>query len=297
MKLGLPYMGSKRSIAKKIVNKIRRDNPKATHFYDLFGGGGAISFEALKWFEHVHYNELNTSIVALLEDIRANGVTEKYYQWVSRECFQKNISGDDWFAGLLKTCWSFGNNQKDYLFGKDIEETKRLAHMAIVDEDEGALESLGVKKSVLHDGLFDNPTVYEKMRRFKKHVKERCDIQRLQQLQQLEHLQRLQRLQRLERLHITNKSYDEVAIETPVENTVIYLDPPYKGTKQYEEKVSHDKIEDFIKNSPYRIYVSSYEWDGLECCMEIDHRSLLSATNNSKKVVEKLFTNNPGNGR
>ena len=42
MNLGMPYMGNKRKLAKRIVAKIRRDNPEAEHFYDLFGGGGAI---------------------------------------------------------------------------------------------------------------------------------------------------------------------------------------------------------------------------------------------------------------
>ena len=49
----------------------------------------------------------------------------------------------------------------------------------------------------------------------------------LQSLESLEGLQSLERLQRLERLQIQNKSFEEVIIETPIEETVIYLDPPY----------------------------------------------------------------------
>jgi site-specific DNA-adenine methylase len=45
---GLPYMGSKRKLASNIVNLILELNPKCKYFYDLFGGGGAISFEALQ---------------------------------------------------------------------------------------------------------------------------------------------------------------------------------------------------------------------------------------------------------
>ena len=42
--LGLPYMGSKRKIAPKIVDFILDQNPDCKYIYDLFGGGGAVSF-------------------------------------------------------------------------------------------------------------------------------------------------------------------------------------------------------------------------------------------------------------
>ena len=80
-----------------------------------------ISFEALQRtkIKHVTYNELNTGIVSLLKDIQKNGVTEKYYQWIDRETFLKHKNDDDWFGGLCKCVWSFGNKQHDYLFSKE----------------------------------------------------------------------------------------------------------------------------------------------------------------------------------
>ena len=41
-------MGSKRALSKLIVNYILENNPKTKYIYDLFGGGGAISFEFLQ---------------------------------------------------------------------------------------------------------------------------------------------------------------------------------------------------------------------------------------------------------
>lgn len=78
--IGIPYRGSKRQIAAKIVNKILTDNPDCRHFYDLFGGGGAMSFEALRraQIERVYYNELNAGVVALLEKIKSDGVTDEF---------------------------------------------------------------------------------------------------------------------------------------------------------------------------------------------------------------------------
>ena len=50
----IPYMGSKRKIARVILNFLRNIHPEAENLYDLFGGGGAISFNALGLFKEVH---------------------------------------------------------------------------------------------------------------------------------------------------------------------------------------------------------------------------------------------------
>ena len=70
--LGIPYMGGKRKISDKIIDYIVKHNPQAKYIYDLFGGGGAISFEALqhKQFKKVFYNELNTGVAELLRKIQ-----------------------------------------------------------------------------------------------------------------------------------------------------------------------------------------------------------------------------------
>lgn len=65
-------MGSKRQLASKIVDKILELQPNTKYVYDLFSGGGAISFEFLQrpQIEKVFYNELNTGVVELLKDIQ-----------------------------------------------------------------------------------------------------------------------------------------------------------------------------------------------------------------------------------
>ena len=83
----------------------------------------------------------------------------------------------------------------------------------------------------------------------------------------------------------------DVVVDTPPDETVIYLDPPYKGTGEYAQKLCHDQLNEFISDSIYTIYVSSYEYD-LPCVAEFDHRSTLSAVANNK-VTERLFCNKP----
>lgn len=63
LSLGIPYMGSKRKLASDILHFITSRHHELTDFYDLFGGGGSISFNAIKDYRfNVHYNELNSHI-------------------------------------------------------------------------------------------------------------------------------------------------------------------------------------------------------------------------------------------
>jgi site-specific DNA-adenine methylase len=251
-------------------------NPGCKYFYDLFGGGGAISFEALqrRRFKKVFYNELNTDVVELLKKIRDDGVTDEFYEWIDRDTFWKLKDGDDWKAGLVKTCWSFGNNsEKGYLYGKDIEELKKKATYYLFNN--GYLESKD--KAITRVKLLKEFNNIYKLQ--------------LQSIQQLEQLEQLERLERLERLEIQNKSYDEVVIDTPIDETIIYLDPPYNTTTKYQNTVDFKKLYKWIKKSPYKIYISEYNLPMFNEVMIFKHCSTLSSTNNSKVVYEKLYCN------
>src|SRR5690625_2351605 len=87
--MSIPYMGSKRKLVPKIVNTIfQRHGNKP--FYDVFGGGGAVSIEALRYFDEVHYNEIDTAIVNLIEQLKI-GIPDYWYEPVSREKFFEEI--------------------------------------------------------------------------------------------------------------------------------------------------------------------------------------------------------------
>ena len=282
---GIQYMGSKRKLAPKIINHILNHNPNAKYFYDLFGGGGAVSFEALKrrQFLEVHYNELNTGVVNLLKHILENGVTDDFYNWVSREDFHELKENNDYIGGLVKTCWSFGNDQNTYIYGAEIENLKQKAHDIVVNKK--VIDFDGVE---IPEPLFEIETINERRLAFTRFIKQKVGHF------QIVHLGQIQQLERIEpnnRLSITNLSFENVAIPTPINETIIYLDPPYENTKQYQKKEEglHDKLYAYIENSPYKIYLSSYE-SPLHVVSEFSHRSLMD-TNNDKKVVEKLFCN------
>lgn len=119
-KYGLPYQGSKNKLAERIAALL----PPATHLYDVFAGGCAVSHAALLSgkFKEVHANDITDS-VTLFEDA-LNGKYENENRWISREDFFRLKDSDPY----VRIVWSFGNNQHCYLYSKEIEPYKKAVH-------------------------------------------------------------------------------------------------------------------------------------------------------------------------
>ena len=312
MSVGLPYMGSKRKLSGRILDHILEHNPNCEYFYDLFGGGGSISFEALRRnrFKKVLYNELNTGVVSLLKKIRDDGITKEFYQWVDKDTFNKHKFDDDWFGGLVKVCWSFGNKGVTYLYGRGVEDYKKNFHLVVVDGldkldemmefcERCVFEKYGIKQDcnlVMPQSVsfYDRRLeIRHQLIAFERLCKSNQikGLENLKQLQNLKQLEHLERLQNLDKPTITNLSYEQVEIDTPIEKTIIYCDIPYIGTAEYQcGGFNHEGFYDWVKKSDYRIYVSSYESNLFEV-ESYRHLSTLSATNNQKVTEEKLFCN------
>ena len=308
MKLGIPYMGSKRKLASQIVNCILENNPRTKYVYDLFGGGGAMSFEFLQRpsIKKVVYNEFNVSVCNLLRHLVKNGVTDDMYQWVSREKFNEVKDGDDYFAGFVKCCWSFGSTQRGYLFSKEREKYKEPLHEAIVFQNPEGLKKF---EEITGIHIPEYSISYPEMKRRRSevinHIKKRtqdrfhleqfeelenCNGFRFQQFGRIERLQQLGNIEWLQQLEIQNHSYEDVIIDTPPEETIIYCDPPYEGTGPYQcGDFDHDKFYDWCTASNYKIYVSEYD-SPLYKIVDFYHRSKMSPTAH-KETLEGLFCN------
>lgn len=119
-KYGLPYQGSKSKLAERIVALL----PPATHLYDVFAGGCAVTHAALLSgkFKEVHANDISDS-VTLFEDA-LNGKYENESRWISREDFFRLKDSDPY----VRIVWSFGNNQRNYLYSREIEPYKKAVH-------------------------------------------------------------------------------------------------------------------------------------------------------------------------
>ena len=136
MNFGMPYQGSKNKLAKDIIEQM----PPAEHFYDLFGGGGAITHCAVLSgkYKYVHYNEINPLVVKGFE-MAINGEFNNENRWISREEFYQLKDTDPYVA----ICFSFGNNLVDYLYGKDVEPIKKALYYSRVFSDNSLIEEQG----------------------------------------------------------------------------------------------------------------------------------------------------------
>lgn len=282
--LRIPYMGSKNKIAETLLLKMLEIKPNAKYFYDLFGGGASLTLTALQYGLKTYYNEKQKGMVDLLKYLINPTLAGKYgvfpddfYNFITREEFFELIKQDTLKSQFARICYSFGNMQKTYAFNKDIEELKHLGHNIIVFQDKDALKELNQKTN--SNFTISNKKTWNERRLNFKQATNRFD---------LEQLQRLQQLQQLPAFTITNLDFRDVKIETPIDETIVYLDPPYRGTETYIEKCFFEDIDDYFRNSPYSCFMSEYEAP-FKSVFEIDKRCTLSSINNSLVKKEKLF--------
>lgn len=123
-KWGAAYQGSKSKIADDIIALL----PSKKYFIDAFSGGGALAHCALESgkFEHIIANDLQTKEILEAHFLwTPEQHLEFQKRWIDKEEFEKT---DNLY---IKTCWSFSNNRKAYIYSKACYEYKRRLHNAI----------------------------------------------------------------------------------------------------------------------------------------------------------------------
>ena len=143
---GLPYMGSKNFIAEWVV----RNLPKADTLYDLFAGGCSVTHCAMV---HNKYNRIVCNDIGDVPQLFVDAVAGKYHnetRWISREDFARLKDTDPY----VRVLWSFGNNQKEYLYSREVEPWKKALHYARVLGDFSLLREFGI-----HTDKADRQTV------------------------------------------------------------------------------------------------------------------------------------------
>lgn len=263
---GIPYMGSKTKIAIDILRQL----PSGKRFVDLFGGGFAMSHAAFLTgrYKQILYNDYNPLIVNLVK----GGLQGKYNygifqpKFVTREEFYEKKETD----GYIKYIWSFGNSGHEYMFSKEIEPLKHMAHDFVVfGRFNSALDQIApnIKQAVKSSNIHDRRIEFCG---FVRRTAKRFDLQQLEQLERLqqeeppEQLERLERLQQLEQLtrlekrtiDCVNMSYLDYEYK---DGDIVYLDPPYEGTAEYSGGFNHKKFYDWAISRDYQIWFSSYK--------------------------------------
>lgn len=123
-KYGAAYQGSKSKIADEIISKL----PSRKYFIDAFSGGGALAHCALESgrFEHIIANDLQTKEILEAHFLwTPEQHLEFQKKWITKEEFEQTNNL------YIKTCWSFSNNRKAYIYSKACYEYKRRLHNAI----------------------------------------------------------------------------------------------------------------------------------------------------------------------
>ena len=265
---GVPYMGSKNQIVKKLIEQL----PSAKYFIDLFAGGCAMTHGAMLSGKYERFIVNDICDAPSLFQRAINGEFRDEKRWISR---------DDFFAlkdkePYIRYCWSFGNNGRTYLYNKEIEHYKKAYWEFAVFKNAEPLRTYGFNV----DELLDLPTSYERRIVFRQYLvkipfvdkkaiifKDFVSDTTLKQLQSLERLERLQHLQSLEKqesfenLEIHQKDYKKVELPESRE-CVIYCDPPYINTVGYIGDFNHSEFYDYVESlarQGYKVFISEYE--------------------------------------
>ena len=284
MNYGIPYKGSKNKIAESILAQL----PPAKHFYDLFGGGGAMTHCALLSgkYKYVHYNELNPLVFKTFK-MALNGEFKGENRWISKENFERLKDTDPYVA----CCFSFGNDFKTYAYGKNCELFKKAVHYSIVFDDNSLLnnyidlsnfkynsENIKERRSELHSLL----------KKSKLNIEYGKPNQPVSQHQIW--LERLQELNIGGGVLLSNLSYDEVPIEN---DSVIYCDPPYKNTNTYIDDFNHEKFYQWLRGcreKNQQVFISEYQMPSEFFEVYSKEKTCLINANTTTFKLEKLYS-------
>ena len=289
--IGLPYVGGKKKISKKIVEIIKQNFGTDKTVYDLFGGGGAITSELMINGIDVVYNDLDKTITDMF-----NRVLNQDRVWakaliVSRDEFfrissKETKTVDDELKLLVN---SFGNNRKNYLYSKELSDIKYKIAVEILENSKSLNYNFSnySKTKIYIENVFNNEKI------FKKCVDNRTNRKIMHPLQQITSLTSILDIEQLNLYpKTTNKDYRYFS---DVEGSIIYLDPPYENSANTYEGGSFDSIAfydwafEMAKNNT--VLISSYEISDprFEAVYEFKTARSTLQSGYSGKRYEKLF--------
>ena len=258
---GLPYQGSKNSLAEEIIDFL----PAGNRFVDLFGGGGSISHCASlsgKW-NCVLYNEFSP-LVAKGFDMAIHNEFSDESRWISREEFHR-LKGTDPYVAI---CFSFNSNLLVYSYSPEVEVYAKAVYYNTVFNDSSFITE-DIKPDV------------------NKHTKSGR-----------EPITRLQRIKSIGEEHLTNITvncgdYKDYEYQ---EGDIVYCDIPYEGTDcRFYKGFNNKEFYDWAISRPYQVFFSSYDISDSRFNIVWDKEKTISCGNNNKggTRIERIYSNFP----
>lgn len=280
---GIPYMGSKNTIAEELIKKL----PSADYFVDLFGGGGAMTHAAILSGKYKHFiiNDITDSAKMFVDATK--GKFKGKRAWISRETFFARKDKDPY----IRYCWSYGYKGTTYAYSKEIEPYKRALHYAIFEKDPKPFAKLKIR---IPAKCLQGKTTRDRrlaLKHYLQGIKHKFPAE-LQNIENLESLRNLERVQALSGLRADIKVYQGNYWNVKIpKNSVIYCDPPYRGTSDYlGMDFDFNKFDNWCRKQKANLFISEYHMPkDFKCIFKIQKRCTLAKDNKPLVATEKLF--------
>ena len=283
MAYGLPYQGSKNTIAERIVSSL----PSGTNFVDCCCGGGAILQAAAMSgkYKTVTGYDTNKAIVGLIKATMINFDTIDYEHFpaVDKQTFyaarDRNATLEDW---LIRYTCSFGFKGQEYLWGENRIKYKTLLHNAValptIEERRGALRELMV--CLAKDKLSESD------------LKNLCHNEQLTNLNRFHEVELAMKGRKSKtKLNVICGSMFDIHFEN---YDVIYFDPPYAGTTGYNHgafsQIMFKALLRALLDSGKTVFVSEYNAPDPEFVEVASFQKAMTLKcDENRTATEKLF--------
>lgn len=268
-------MGSKSRFAAEIAGFL----PPAPCLVDIFAGGCAVTHAALLSgkFRRIIANDILDAPQLFID--AANGKYRDEKRWISRDDFFALKDTDPY----VRLCWSFGNNGRDYLYSREVEEWKHALHLARVHGDTSMLANMGISSDGSRADIMAHHEEY--WHKYAKWLHDQKDIKNESGKPRKRSLQRLQSLQSLE-----TRRGDYTQCPLP-DGCIVYCDPPYRNTHGYGTAFDHEAFYSWAEQCPRPVIISEYAMpeDRFACVWERHTTTSMAAQGAPKKRIERMF--------
>ena len=266
-KYGLPYQGSKNSIAEWVIDHL----PPADTLVDLMAGGCAVSHAALLSGKYKHVIANDITDTAFIFDAAMRGEMDGYATVLTRDEFH-TVKATDTLGSIF---YSFGNNREDYVYDANLEQLKTTA-----------------TSMVLAPSIHERRLAYKRfLTMLDNHIRANGGVKNNWRLDPVQRLERVQALSQIDtQATFTPLQGDYRNVRIP-RNAVVYIDPPYRGTRCDAYKgFDVDAFDAWLRTVPNLTIISEYT--APPECVEITHtqkRVTAAANDNTKKANELLL--------
>lgn len=290
------YMGSKNRIAKDIIKKMEPYfSPDKMYYEPFVGGANMIDKIPKDKVKGLVGNDYNEYLIALLNHVKHNEIEYKFIEkedWYENYLYPFRENGEiiikekklePWEIGYLGFTKTYNGLFMMTYSGLEngVRDRQIEKHNSLMKQRESFIERklepweigyLGFTKSF--SGIFMHSYAGERTDRKLSHQEQR-------------HKAIMKQSQQIKEIEFIHGCYTKMQIE---DNSIVYVDGPYKDTTKYKDDIDHDELydwcRDLVNNKNCIVFVSEYQMPpDFKCIWEKE----LKAGLGGKKQTEKLF--------